>query len=164
MTVKGANRSSARLNAVQALYEMDMVDGPVDPVLRDFMQERWNVAPGDDPDTGNDPEIAEPDGELLADIVRGAQADKAELDEIIEPHLKGDWTMERLEVLLRAILRAGTYELLNRKDVPARVIISEYLDVSHAFFQATEPKLVNGVLDAVARLVRTKEVRDKTAE
>ena len=83
------------------------------------------------------------------------------LDERIGPWLDGEWTVERLEVLLRAILRAGTYELAERLDVPAETVINEYVDVAHAFFAGREPGLANAVLDKVARALRPGELDGK---
>ncbi len=143
---RGGRRSAARLAAVQALYEMEVAGAPADPVLREFLEHRWQGQEA--------PHGAEPDAAFLGDLVRGVGARSAELDALITPALSADWPLERLEVLLRAILRAGAYELLAREDVPPRVVIAEYLNVAHAFFTGREPALVNGVLDSLARTLR----------
>ena len=91
------------------------------------------------------------DAALFADIVRGAMKRQSELDAAISAALTPDWPIERLEAVLRAILRAGAYELTARPDVPVPVVISEYLDIGHAFFAGKEPGLINGVLDKLAR-------------
>jgi N utilization substance protein B len=91
---------------------------------------------------------------LFADIVNGVIARRADLDSALSGALTADWPLERLETVLRAVLRAGAYELLARTDVPARVVISEYLDIAHAFFSGKEPGLVNGVLDRIAHVLR----------
>ena len=151
-TITAQNRSTARLTAVQALYEMDMVGGDADPVLRDFIRDRWKHA---DDEAGP---LAEPDTGLLTEIVRGVTGRKDDLDNMIEPTLSGNWTIERLEVILRAILRAGTFELIGLPETPAKVIINEYVDVSKAFFTGTEPGLVNAVLDRLAQTLRATEL------
>jgi N utilization substance protein B len=168
MTRKAATgaskRSAARLAAVQALYEIDITAAPPDPVLIEFMAKRWTV----DPETGErlvgaaaegrGSRLMEPDAALLGELVRGVAARQAELDSCIGPTLSGEWTVERLEVLLRSILRAGTFELIAKPDVPAPVVISEYVDVAHAFFAGNEPALVNAVLDRLARTLRPGEM------
>ncbi|TCS64264.1 transcription antitermination factor NusB [Varunaivibrio sulfuroxidans] len=146
-------RSAARLSAVQALYEMDVSHAGADPVLREFMQRRWSIGVGD----GDDTLLVEPDQTFLIELVRGVTERLGELDKILGSSLRGEWTVERLEVLLRAVLRAGTLELVGRPDIPAKVVISEYLEVSHAFFSGSEPSLVNGVLDRIAHVVRGDE-------
>lgn len=151
----GRRRSVARLAAVQALYEMDMVGASADPVLSGFLRNRWNFAVDD-----ASPPLAEPDDRLLEDLVRGVSERRQELDASIAPVLAKEWTIERLEVVLRAILRAGTYELLVRTDIPPRVVISEYVSVAHAFFAGKEAGLVNGVLDRLARSLREGEMKE----
>ena len=152
----GRRRSAARLAAVQALYEMDMAGAAADPILGAFLQDRWKVN-GED---GAAADLAEPDGALLADLVRGVAARRDDLDGMIGAALSAQWTLERLEVVLRAILRAGTYELLARADIPPRVVINEYLEVAHAFFAGAETGLVNGVLDRLARTLRPREMEE----
>lgn len=147
-----SRRSAARLAAVQALYEMDMVGAGADEVLAEFLQHRWRQD-----DSGGGP-MAEPDGEWLGDLVNGVATRRQEMDALIGPALTGDLDLARLETLLRVILRAGVYELTTKPDVPAVVVISEYVEVAHAFFDAKEAKLVNGVLDRLARELRTGEL------
>ena len=153
-------KSAARLAAVQALYEMDVAGAMSGPVLGEFLKDRWSgrVAEEASTEAGAPTEMAAPDSEFLRDLVEGVVARKGEIDEMLTAALTGTWTAERLEVLLRAILRAGVFELLARSDVPARVIISEYVDVAHAFFEDTEPGLVNGVLDTLAKRLRETEL------
>jgi N utilization substance protein B len=156
--VTGNRRSAARLAAVQALYEMDMVDADADAVLEEFLQKRWRLDnDGDTTDTGENAPMVEPDHEWLGDLVHGVASSREELDGLIGPALSDDWTVDRLEALLRVILRAGTYELKNKTNIPAAVIISEYLDVAHAFFEGGETRMVNGVLDHLARDLRTED-------
>ena len=151
------HRSAARLAAVQALYEMDMVDADADQVLEEFLTNRWKTAGGTagEGDDASEVEMAEPEPAWLDELVHGVVSESDELDGIIGQALSGDWTVERLETLIRVILRAGTYELKTKKKIPAAVIISEYLDVAHAFFEGSEPQLVNGVLDNLARTLRS---------
>jgi N utilization substance protein B len=155
----GIDRSSARLSAVQALYEIDMTGASADTVLHEFMKDRWKTRPDlPEEDEENLPNIATPDYVLMKEIIRGVSAKRVELDNFIESSLSSEWTLERLEVILRATLRAGTYELLSTADVPAKVIINEYVNVAKAFFDDNKPGLVNGVLDKIARVLRTPEM------
>jgi len=143
-------RSAARLAAVQALYQIELGGLAAGPVIEEFRTHRL----------GREIEgvaYAEADAALFADIVTGRQERTAEIDRLIGERLDKDRLLERLEAILRAILRAATYELLARPDVPARVIISEYLDVAHAFFSGSEPGFANGVLDRLAHDLRGGE-------
>jgi N utilization substance protein B len=140
-------RSNARLAAVQALYQIDLSGSPPGAVIAEFLKHRLGREIDGD-------QYGEADTALFSDIVEGAAARLPDLDRAISAVLTPDWPLERLETVLRAILRAGAYELLARKDVPARVAISEYLDVAHAFFTGKEPGLVNGVLDRLAHVLR----------
>lgn len=140
-------RSLARLAAVQALYQIDLNDTPVEAVLTELR------------DHGEGEEgFGETDDVLFADVVRGTIANKDDLDALLNGALEPDWSVPRLEVVLRAVLRAGAYELLARQEIPARVVLTEYVDIAHAFFAAREPKLVNGVLDKIARQLRPDEL------
>lgn len=140
-------RSVARLAAVQALYQIDLSDGSPDAVIAEFLRHRL----GREIDGEN---YGEADTTLFAAIVKGVVARQAELDGALSEVLTPDWPLDRLETVLRAILRAGAFELLALTDVPARVVISEYLDIAHAFFAGKEPGLVNGVLDRIAHRLR----------
>jgi len=140
-------RSVARLAAVQALYQIDLSGAPPAAVVAEFQKHRL----GREQDGEN---YGEADIVLFADIVNGVIARRADLDSALSGALTADWPLERLETVLRAVLRAGAYELLARTDVPARVVISEYLDIAHAFFSGKEPGLVNGVLDRIAHVLR----------
>ncbi len=155
-------KSAARLAAVQALYEMDMTSVPPDQVLDDFLRQRWQAQPVKDDALEEDEEdlsgLAIPDSGLLSELVRGVTSRRQDLDGMVGPSLSSDWTVERLEILLRAILRTGTFELLTMPDVPARVIIDEYVNVAKAFYQESQPGLVNGVLDKLARTLRGAEM------
>ena len=153
----GRRRSVARLLAVQALYQIELNKieasggAAVDAVIAEFVKHRL----GQEIEGEN---YGEADRALFADIVRGASARQGELDGMISAALSEEWPLHRLETILRAILRAGAYELLARADVPPRVIISEYLDVAHAFFAGKEPAMVNGVLDRIARVLRANDL------
>ena len=166
----GEHRSAARLAAVQALYEMDMVGAPSDAVLAEFLNKRWRLD-ADDADNNGERDgkenaspagtarpMIEPDSGWLDDLVRGVSGRLEELDGLIGPALSGELSLERIEALIRAILRAGTYELAAKPEVPAAVIITEYLDVVHAFFDDKETRLVNGILDHLARKLRAGEL------
>jgi N utilization substance protein B len=142
-------RSAARLACVQALYEIDVSGASSDPVLREFMTERWKNAT-------NGSILAEPDVAFLADLVHGVCTQSSRLDREIEAALD-EWSLERLEILLRAILRAGAFELAERPDIPIRVVINEYVEVAHAFFAGKETALVNAVLDRLSRILRAKQ-------
>ncbi len=153
----GRRRSVARLLAVQALYQIEInrIDAggsaAIDAVVAEFVKHRL----GQEIEGEN---YGEADRALFADIVRGASQRQGELDGMISAALSEEWPLHRLETILRAILRAGAYELLGRSDVPPRVVISEYLDVAHAFFAGKEPGMVNGVLDRLARVLRQDDL------
>jgi transcription antitermination protein NusB len=141
-------RAAARLAAVQALYQHEMEGTPVPRLLAEFHQHRLGA-------TIEDVEYADADADFFDDLVRGAVARVEEIDAIVARHLARGWSLSRLDRPMKAILRAGTYELLARADVPVGATISEYVDVAHAFYERREAGFVNGLLDAVAKAVRT---------
>ena len=143
-------RTAARLACVQALYEMDVSGAATDPVLSEFMTERWSRA-------HESARLPEPDPDFLSTLVRGVSEQLSQLDETIAQALAPDWSLDRLEVLVRSVLRAGAFELTALPEVPTKVVINEYVDVAHAFFDGNEPALVNGVLDRLARRHRSRE-------
>lgn len=148
-------RSAARMAAVQALYELDMVEGDADPVLRAFIEKRWTVTVEDeDGDEIGEADFHDPDKTFLIALVRGVLDQQSALDALLDAALGSNWTVPRLEVLLRAVLRAGAYELSQHSEIPAKVVINEYMDVANAFFNGGEPKMVNGVLDKLANVLR----------
>ncbi len=148
---KPANkRGVARLAAVQALYQMDVGGASLKSVISEFTAFRL----GKELDGA---QYRDADPQWFSQIVTGVVEDQKLLDPYIHTALTEDWPLKRIDSLLRAILRSGGYELLRRKDVPARVIISEYIDVSKAFFEDDEPGLVNGVLDRLAHELRHPE-------
>ena len=166
-SMTGRRRSAARLAAVLALYEMDMAGAEADQVLEEFLQKRWRhcgagddadeTAPHGGEDTPDAATMTEPDNEFLGDLVHGVSTRRQELDGLIAQALSGERTVDRLETLLRVILRGGAYELSSKPDVPAAVVITEYLDVAHAFFDDKGVSLVNGVLDRLAHNLRAGE-------
>ena len=141
-------RAAARLAATQALYQHEMEGTPVTQLLHEFHQHRLGA-------TIEDAEYAEAEVDFFDDVVKGANARQEEIDTIIKGKLSSGWSLERLDRAMRAILRAGTYELLARADVPAAVVVTEYVDVAHAFFDKREAGFVNGLLDAVSKDVRS---------
>jgi len=148
---KPANkRGLTRLAAVQALYQMELTEAKLADVIAEF--ETLRLGQEIDGETYRDA-----DESWFRGIVAGVVRDQREIDPQIHETLPGDWPLARMHTLLRALLRAGVFELRSRKDVPARVIISEYLDVAKAFFDEDEPGLVNGVLDNIAHQLRSSE-------
>ncbi len=149
--VKPANkRGVARLAAVQALYQMEIGGGELADIVTEF--ESFRLGQEIDGD-----EYREADPIFFRDIVAGVVAEQRTIDPRVHQALVDDWPLKRIDVTLREILRAGSWELFKRKDIPARVIISEYVDVAKAFFVEEEPKIVNGVLDKIAHEMRPKE-------
>ena len=150
------SRSAARLAAVQALYEIDMVGSNTDQVLREFIEERWiNIPVGED-DTITAKTLKLDSGQFT-ELVRGVLDRQVDLDAMINGALSDDWTTERLEVLIRCILRSAAFELLTLSESPTKVVISEYVDVANAFFTGGEPTLINGVLNKLAHVLRAAE-------
>jgi N utilization substance protein B len=128
-----------------------MTGAAVDTVLLDTLRHRWSENP-----YGG--EHAEPDSGLFTGLVRGVIARQGDIDRMIGAALDAAGGVERLERVLRAIARAGVYELLANPDVPAKVVIDEYVSMAHAFFDSGEPKLINAVLDRLARQLRASEL------
>ena len=144
---RSLSRSAARLAAVQALYQQEMEATPVAVLLHEFHQHRLGA-------TIDGIEYAEAEVDFFDDLVKGADARGAELDALIAGKLAEGWSLARLDKPMKAILRAGAYELAARADVPTATVISEYVDVAKAFYDARETGFVNGLLDAVAKAVR----------
>ena len=145
--IKGGARSSARLAAVQALYQIEASDAKSLLVVQEFSDHRIN-------ETIDDDFFAKADNKFFQDIVLGVEQRSEEIDKQLSENLKKDWSLERIESVARAILRAGAYELLARPDVPTSVIINEYIDVTKAFYEDSTPGFVNGVLDKIAKTNR----------
>lgn len=145
-----ASRSVARLAAVQALYQMEVSSIGVEHVIREFTEHRFDRGLEGEEDAP----LATADEVFFAELVRGVVANQAKVDAAIARRLAENWRLERVDATVRAILRAGAYELANRPDVPTEVAIDEYVELAKSFFEGTEPGFVNGALDAVARDVR----------
>jgi N utilization substance protein B len=147
---KGNRRSAARLAAVQALYQMDIAGTGLNEILAEF-QTHW---------LGREVEGAQylpAQAAFFRDVVEGVVRDQRKLDPLIDRALSEGWPLKRVEALLRAVLRAGAYELDHRTDVPARTVVSEYVDVAQAFLDRDETGLINAVLDQLARQLRAGE-------
>jgi N utilization substance protein B len=145
-------RSAARLAAVQALYQWQMEQTALARLLDEFHQHRLGRAVDDEGE--GEPVYAEAEVDFFDDVVRGVAARAAEIDALVQSKLAAGWTTARLDKTMLQVLRAGTYELLARRDIPAAVAINEYVEVAKAFFDDTEARFVNGVLDAVAKDAR----------
>ena len=140
-------RTVARLAAVQALYQMEIAGAGVEAVIREFSDHRFEG------DLDGEP-LAEADEAFFADVVRGVVAGQADIDRGVTARLAENWKLERIDATLRAILRAGAWELSRRPDVPTEVVIDEYVEIAKSFFEGPEPGFINGALDAIARDAR----------
>jgi transcription antitermination protein NusB len=140
-------RSAARLAAVQALYQQEMEGTPLARLLDEFHQHRLGA-------TVEDVDYADAEIAFFDDLVRGVDARREEIDARVTARLNKGWSLTRLDRPMRAILRAGAYELLARPDVPTVTVIAEYVDVADAFYDRRETGFVNGLLDALAKDVR----------
>ena len=147
-------RSAARIAAVQALYQMDLAATDLTKVIDEFTRQRI-------PEADKDWAIYGADPVFFAEIVRGVVRRQRDIDPAVDLTLATGWRLFRVDSILRATLRAATFELLERPDVPARVVIDEYINVAKAFFNEEEPKVVNGVLDKMARSIRAAEFQVK---
>jgi transcription antitermination protein NusB len=144
---RSLSRSAARLAAVQALYQQEMEGIGIAQLLHEFHQHRLGA-------TIDGVEYAHAEIDYFDDVVSGAYARRGELDALIAARLGAGWSMARLDKPMKAILRAGAYELVARPDVPAATVLNEYVDVAKAFYDARETGFVNGLLDALAKGVR----------
>jgi len=145
-------RSAARLAAVQALYQMETAGLGVEATIAEFKDFRL----------GGEIEgekLHAADAAFFADILRGAVETQKKLDPYLQSQLAEGWRLSRLDATVRAILRAGLYEMIRRPDVPYKVVINEYVDVARAFFDGDEPGFINAVLDAAAKAARSDEIR-----
>ena len=152
---KANRRGAARLAAVQALYQMDIAGTPLNDILAEF-ESHW---------LGREVEGSQylpAEAAFFRDLVGGFVREQLRLDPLIDRTLAGGWPLKRIETLLRAVLRAGAYELDRRSDVPARVVVSEYVGIANAFFDGQETGMVNAVLDALARELRAAEFNPAT--
>ena len=147
---KANKRGAARLAAVQALYQMDLAGTGLNEILAEF-ESYW---------LGREVEGAQylpAEAAFFRDIVAGVVREQRALDPLIDEALQKGWPLMRIEAVLRAVMRAGAYELIHRRDVPARVVIAEYADVASAFVEREETGMVNAVLDQLARKLRAQE-------
>jgi len=150
-TDKKANRrGAARLAAVQALYQMDIAGAGINDVFAEF-ESHWigGEVEGD--------KYLPAEAAFFRDVVSGVVRDQARLDPLIDDALSQGWPLKRIDAILRAVLRAGAYELEHRKDIPGRVVVSEYVDVANAFVDREETGMVNAVLDQIGRQFRIDE-------
>lgn len=143
-------RSVARLAAVQALYQLELGGAGAEAVIAEFLDHRLA-------EELDGLSLGPTDRRLFEALVRAIAKERRELDDILAAVLAEDWPVERLETLVRIVLRAGAYELAHRTDIPARVVIKEYVDLADAFFGGKEPGLINGVLDRLAHDLRPEE-------
>jgi N utilization substance protein B len=147
---KANRRGAARLAAVQALYQMDIAGAGINDIFAEF-ESHW---------LGNEVEgetYLPAEAAFFRDVVSGVVRDQKKLDPLIDEALSKGWPLKRIEAILRAVLRAGAYELQHRKDVPGRVVVSEYVDVANAFVDREETGMVNAVLDQIGRRFRGDE-------
>lgn len=147
MNARSQSRSAARLAAVQALYQMDMEKTPLARLLDEFHQHRLGREIEDE-------QYADAEVGFFDDVVKGVDARRDEIDGLVSGKLAEGWSLKRLDRTMIQILRCGAYELLARSDVPKAAVITEYVDVAHAFFEEREAKFVNGLLDAIGKDVR----------
>ena len=147
---KPRERSAARLAAVQALYQMDIAATALPNILAEFEVHRLGGDAEGDPFT-------KAESAFFRDIVTGVVREQRTLDLLVDEALNASWPLKRIEAILRAVIRAGAYELKHRADVPARVVVSEYVDVAAAFLDGSETGMVNAVLDHLARNARSSE-------
>ena len=147
---KANRRGAARLAAVQALYQMEIAGAGINDIFAEF-ESHW---------LGSEVEgekYLPAEAAFFKDVVSGVVRDQTKLDPLLDDSLNNGWPLKRIDAILRAILRAGAYELEHRKDVPARVVVKEYVDVANAFVDGEETGLVNAVLDQIARHFRASE-------
>jgi N utilization substance protein B len=158
---RGRPRTAARVAAVQALFQSEQ--GPTSPetVIDEFVRHRLGELPG----TGGFEEGRAPDADakLFARIVRTTALRQEDIDRMLSESLPAEWPLARLDAVLRAVMRAGVAELMMPDGPPGKVVINEYLDVSHGFFDGEEPRMANGVLDRLARLLRPAEFPEPAA-
>jgi len=149
-STRSAPRSAARLAAVQALYQMEMAGSDANEVVAEFVKHRLG-------DIAESIGAAETDSEFFKDIVLGVVREQRGIDPVLDAHLAEGWRLGRIDSILRAILRSAAFELALKDDVPAKVVINEYVDIAHAYFEEDQPKVVNGILDQLAHSRRAHE-------
>jgi N utilization substance protein B len=154
---KLVQRSAARLAAVQALYQMDIAGTPLPDILTEY-ESHWI---GRDVDGEKHPEA---EAAYFRDNVSGVLREQRTIDPVVDDVLAQGWPLRRVETVLRAVLRAGAYELMHRPEVPARVVVNEYVNVAGAFLDREETGMVNAVLDGLARRLRADEFLKPAAD
>ncbi len=157
-SIEKHSKSAARMAAVQALYQMETAHSGVEKIIRDF-NEYWlsDTEQVKDDDGAAPPDLHHADKDFFAKLTRGVVEVQLRIDPYLERQLAKGWKLSRLDATVRAILRTGLFELIRMPDTPAKVVIDEYLNLAHAFFDADEPKFINGVLDAAAKEARKDE-------
>jgi N utilization substance protein B len=152
---RDARRTSvARLAATQGLYAMEIADAMLDDVLFDFLADKRKDGYLDTGEEDQKYELVTPDKKKFKQIIKGVSTNKKQIDEILISALSEGHALDNLDVLLRSVLRAATFEMFFLSSIPVGVIINEYVDLAHAFYSENEPSLVNGVLDRIAKIVR----------
>ena len=146
---------------MQALFQAEQAQQSAETVIDEFVRHRLGERPGGD--GFEDGRIPDAHGPLFARIVRAATQKQDRIDAMIAEALTPDWPLARLDPVLRAVIRAGAAELGMADGPPSRVVINEYLDVSHGFFHGDEPRLANGVLDRLARQLRPQDFAETSA-
>ncbi|WP_068083063.1 transcription antitermination factor NusB [Polycladidibacter stylochi] len=143
-------RGAARLAAVQAIYQLEVSEARVNDVLSEY--EVFRLGQEVDGEL-----YREADAGWFRDLVQIVFEEQRKIDPALHKMLSQDWPLKRVDTTLRAILRVGMGELLRKKDVPAKVIINEYIEITKAFYEQEEPKLVNGIMNRLARDLRPEE-------
>lgn len=146
-------RRAARLAAVQALYQIESSAAEPEDVILEFLTERRGVILEAE-------DVVAMDRDFFSDLVRGTSRRQREIDRVLTSGLASGWRLERIETVLRGILRCACYELLMRRDVPVRATINEYVEVAHAFFADEQCSFANAILDRIARQLRADEFND----
>ena len=140
-------RRGARLSAVQALYQMDVGKAQIDTVIKEFLNYRIGTAEG----------TVMVDEEFFEALITGVVREQEQIDIAISEHLSAKWSLRRLDLTLRAIMRSAAFEITQRPDVPALVIIDQYVSITGDFYDGKEPNFVNAALDSLAKKVRAAE-------
>ncbi|MEO1609489.1 MAG: transcription antitermination factor NusB [Pseudomonadota bacterium] len=148
----GVRRSAARLASVQALYQMDIASTDIKDIVQEFTLYRFNREEESE-------DNVKPDTTFFAELLQGVVRRQREIDPVVDEQLAAGWRLVRIDSILRAILRAALFELMERPDVPVKVVISEYIDVAHAFFHEDEPRVVNAILHNLAERYRPGEMK-----
>jgi N utilization substance protein B len=159
-TKKNSARSTsvARLAAAQGLYEMEITNARPESILDDFFFDRWKNKNLSSDSEEKNLELVIPDKKKFIQIIKGVCENHQQIDEILTKALSDRHVLQKLDVLLRTILRAATFEMVFLTSIPVGVVINEYVDLAHAFYFENEPSLVNGVLDQIAKVDRQRNL------